>query len=472
MSNTLTPGDVRVGQLYIAGAADDDTTQSAALTFDERHGATVLVPYVRGESQFRSTEHWFGRSSTPPCVVFADDKGVVTLTGVRWQAQSGSKLVTGRLVADVAIFGQPTRIKNEYKVSTPRSSIDGLSGFSDFRPVKYEFPVPGEAAVTVSFDESEMCSWRSAGFTYTLKPHVTWSGTEGHQFQAQSTASLVTSKARGASPRDHLRAQWAIRDLLLLAHGKRLAWRSHHIIDDQFPLLTLDGKAHGPDPAETHFAGTLPEHSWPGLASLAFPALNVRTIGTRGLKKWTDLYSDELFRRAVQPAAEVINGAASFLEPQLMMLASSLDYFGYFRFRDRGKRRMHESILKCIDDLQLDWPEIGSRIGIASAITRMNNDLKHPDRERRPSSEELACVVRLATLIARAQPIDLLRVNADTTRAFLSSGEAHWVSEIFQQCGIRIADDGALLRVQTRPTVRSDRRLSQLRVAPNRGPLP
>lgn len=446
MPNTLSPGEVRVGQLFVAGARDEEPTQSAALIFDERHGATLLVPYVRGEPQFGATEKWFRSSSTPPCVVFADDKGVVTLLGVRWHAQSGSTMATGRLVATVAIFGQPTHIKDEYKVTKFRSSIDGLSGFSDFCPVRYEFPGPGEP-VTLSFDEGELRNWRSAGFTYTLKPHVTQSGTEGRQFEAQSTASLVTSKARGASPREHLRAQWAIRDLLLLAHGQKLAWRSHHVVDDQFPLLTLDGKAHGAEPAETHFAGTVREHSWPKPSStgLAFPALSLRSIGTRGLKKWTDLYSNELFRRAVQPAAEVINGAASFLEPQMMMLASSLDYFGYFRFGDRGKRRMHESILKCLDDLALDWPEIGSRGGIASAITQLNNDLKHPDRERRPSSEELTCMVTLATVIARAQPLDLLHTNAETRRSFLSSREARWATELFQQCGIRIADDGSLL---------------------------
>ncbi len=447
MSNTLSPGEVRVGQLYVAGVPDDEPTQSAALIFDERHGATLLVPYVRGESQFCATEKWFRSSSTPPCVVFADDKGVVTLVGVRWHAQAGSTMATGRLVAAVAIFGQPTHIKDDYKVTQLRSSLDGLSGFCDFRPVRYDFPGPGEP-VTLAFDESELRSWRSAGFTYTLKPHVTWSGTEGHQFEAQSTASLVTSNSRRASPREHLRAQWAIRDLLLLAHGQKLAWRSHHVIDDQFPLLTLDGKAHGPDPAETHFAGTLREHSWPQPSSigLAFPALNLRAIGTPGLRRWTNLYADELFRRAVQPAAEVINGAASFLEPQLMMLASSLDYFGYYRFRDQRRRPMHESILKCLDDTQLDWPEIGSRDGIASAITQLNNDLKHPDRERRPSSEELACMVTLATVIARAQPLDLLHTNAETRRSFLSSREARWATEIFQQCGIRITDNGSLLR--------------------------
>lgn len=52
--------------------------------------------------------------------------------------------------------------------------------------------------------------------------------------------------------------------------------------------------------------------------------MSLEVLGAHGVKKWTDLYADDRFRRAVQPIAEVLNGAATFLEPQLMMLASAL----------------------------------------------------------------------------------------------------------------------------------------------------
>lgn len=447
MPNSLVPGQVRVGQLLTSSADDGRPMLSAALTFDDRRGARLLVPYVKGVPQFDEAQEWFRTTSPPTSVIFADDEGVVTLVGVRWRGDSGGTMATGRLTADNAIFGQPRTLKSEYRVRTLRSTIDGLDGFTHFHPVKYEFPRRGEPAV-ITFDESETVTWRSAGFTYALKASSVWSGTEGRQFEARSVPVLTTSRSRGATPREHLRAQWAIRDLLLLAHGQKLSWRSHQVVDEQFPLFTLDGVAHGPEPAETHFAGTVGQHALPEPTSidLAFPALNLRSLGSRGLKRWTDMYADELFRRAVQPLAEVINGAATFLEPQLMMVASALDYFGYYRFGGGRGRPMHESIRKCLDDLDLDWPDIGSREGIARAIGRMNNDLKHPDRERRPESDELTCVVTLATVIARAQPFDLIGADPSARREFLASRDARWSTEVFELCGLRIRDDGSLVR--------------------------
>ncbi len=448
MPNTLTPGQVRVGQLFMSSADGGRPMLSAALTFDDRRGARLLVPYVAGNQQFDEARRWFRTMEPPPSMLFVDNEGVVTLLGVRWQGHSGANFVTGRLTADNAIFGQPRTLKAEYRVRSLQSTIDGLDGFTHFNPVKYEFPRRGEPAV-ISLDEGESVSWRSAGFTYTLRASVVWSGTEGRQFEAQSLPAISTSRSRRATLQEHLHAQRAVRDLLLLAHGQKLSWRSHRVVDEQFPLFTLDGVAHEPEPAETLFAGTVGEHALPVPPSinLAFPALNLRSVGRRGLKRWTDAYSLELFRRAVQPVAEVLNGAASFLEPQLMMLASALDYFGYYRFGDGRRRPMYESIQKCLDDPVLDWPRIGSPEGIARAIASINNDLKHPDRERKPESDELACVVTLAKVIARAQPFDLIGVGPHARRQFLESRDVRWAAEMFERCGISICDDGSLKRM-------------------------
>lgn len=447
MPNTLGPGRVRVGQLFLQECDPKHPVASAALTFDERRGARLLVPYVRGASEGAQPQRWFEQSSPPGVVAFADDEGVVVLVGVQSQGHSGHQFATGRLTAQTAIFGEPRTIKPEYRVRTMRSSIDGLDGFTHFHPVKYEFPRRGEPAV-VTFDESETVTWRSKGYTYELKAGAVWSGTEGRQFEAQSVPVLATSCHRGATPQEHLRAQWAIRDLLLLAHGEKLSWRSHHVVDDLFPAWTLDGATHGPAPAETHFAGTVSQHAHPLPSSidLAFPALSLRALGRRGLKRWTDLYADDLFRRAVQPVAEVINGAATYLEPQLMMLASALDYFGYYRFGDGRRRVMHESILKCLDAADLDWPEIGTREGIARAIGCLNNDLKHPDRESRPEGDALACVVNLAKVIARAQPFDLLGADPSARTDFVASRAVRWTTEMFARCDLRVRGDGSLAR--------------------------
>ncbi|EYR62091.1 hypothetical protein N866_11975 [Actinotalea ferrariae CF5-4] len=419
---------------------------AAALTADDRRGVSLLIPYVHGRPQFDQVRDWFRTASPPQSMLFADHDGVVTLLGVRLQGDAGHTMATGRLTADSVIFAEPRTLKPEYRIRTLRSTLDGLEGFTHFHPVTFDTPRPGEPTA-ITFDTSQTVTWRSAGFTYSLQANAVWSGTIGRQFEAQSVPVLSTSRSRGATPQEHLRAQWAVRDLLLLAHGRKLSWRSHHVLDDQFPLY-LGGTAHGPHAAQTQFHTTVEQHTAPEPSSidLAFPELNLKSAGAPALKRWTDRYADETFRRAVQPVAEVLNGAAKFLEPQLMMLASALDHFGYYRFNDQRRRPMHRSIKKCPDDLTIDWPTIGSRDGIARAIANLNNDLKHPDRERRPPIEELACVVELAKLIARAQPFDLIRADPAAQRAFLTSRDARRVIDMFDRSNLRIRDDGTLLR--------------------------
>lgn len=442
-------GQVRVGQIVDANVDDDRPLQSASLTFDERLGVQVLVPYVRGSAQFATADRWFNTTAPPRSLLFFDDLGVVTLTGVRWRGHSGGSLGTGRLGADVAVFGQPRELRDEYRIRTLRSGIDGLEGFADFRPVQYEFPRRGDPVV-VTFDHSETVTWESNGFAYTVTADATWTGSEGTWFEARSAPFISTTHPEGATPQEHLRAHWAVRDLLLFAHGRKLAWRSHRIVDEEFPLWTMDGAAHGPDPVPTQFSGTVAEHVLPepSSTSLAFPPLKLAALGASGLNRWTDLYSDDKFRRAVQPVAEVINGAATFLEPQLMMLAAALDYFGYYRFGDQVQRNMHLSIMKCLDDAELDWPTIGSHAGIASAITNLNNDLKHPDRERRPERGALASVAALARVMARAQIFDLLGVDPSLRKAFLASTDGRIPAETFKAYGLAIADDGTILQTR------------------------
>ena len=142
MTNTLGPGDVRVG--HIVDKEDDSPWQAATLTFDERPGATLLVPYVTGEEQFARTESWFHKQVPPESLVFVDNDGAVTLTGVHWRGDSGHHWSQGRLGADTVIFNRPRSIRPNYKVKDFLSTIDGLETFAAFRPVNYEIEQIGE----------------------------------------------------------------------------------------------------------------------------------------------------------------------------------------------------------------------------------------------------------------------------------------------------------------------------------------
>lgn len=128
-----------------------------------------------------------------------------------------------------------------------------------------------------------------------------------------------------------------------------------------------------------------------------------------------------------------------------MMLAISLDRFGYFRFGDRRRRPLFENIEKCMEAANIVWPTVGSPRGIAKAIANVNNDLKHPDREANPPSIQLLGLTALSRLIVRAQIFDLLGVDDRQRDALVTRGnDALNALRIFADGHITISDTGAI----------------------------
>ena len=215
-----------------------------------------------------------------------------------------------------------------------------------------------------------------------------WSATFGHSFDATSHAFLTSTRAKGETPEGFLLSQWPIRALLVLAFGTPLYWRDHSVLDDNFPTWMLSGQAREPSNVAVQLQRTAEdtEQPLPSAPDLVLPMFTLRDLGTPGLKRWYRLYDDDVFRRAVEPAVEVINGASRFREPQLIMAAMSLEAAGHYRDpQRRPKRRLEEQIQRCLAATGHDWSAIGTEMGIARAIAKTTNDLKHADRPNRPN---------------------------------------------------------------------------------------
>ncbi|MCI1788699.1 MAG: hypothetical protein LKI58_11690 [Actinomyces sp.] len=459
MTNTLSPGDVRVGRLF-DGVDDAVPDQAAALTFNEKHGAELTIPYYYEPDggpnpQYLKARKWFDidNSTLPKTLVFEDNKGHVTLAGTMFGGYSGLGRVVGTVKAQATIFERPRNYKDEYLVREFISNIDGLREFARFSPVQHEYEQSrgenGHYRTTVVLDANESVEWETGGFKYTVQSNVAWHGTPGRSFVIDdSNPYISTVSESGAAIADHFSAHWAVRVLLSLVFGHKLAWRSHKLRDDEFPLWMMDGSDRGAHSVEVQMYGTVAQHRdpVPKKNAFVFGLFRLGDIGADGMRKWTELYSDNVFKQAVQPAAEVINGASRFLEPQLMMLAISLDRFGYYRFNDKRRRPMCGHIVKCLEAAYLDWPEIGSRIGIAKAISSVNNDLKHPDRESYPDTDVLTGVKELAEVIARAQLFDLLGVDDKLRQQFVSGNDVRNAVGIFEHAKLTVTDEGEFVR--------------------------
>lgn len=466
MANTLEPGDVRVGHV-LEDYEQSDPIQSATLLFDDR-GGELKVAYLLESKEHDPEPHQFLRANAwfkfndgdlPKTLLFADNRGWVTMTDTRVTGTSMGNFPLGQIRARALIFNRPRTIQPEYSVRDFMSTIDGLEAFARFAPITFDMQPKdgGGHRVELIVDAAESVSWTAGGFVYSVHANVSWTGQDGRSFEIlDNRPYLQTTREGGATIYEHYRAQQPVRALLTLVHGAALSWRSHRLRDDEFPMWMLDGSDHGPSAVDVILEATVRQHraEEPDSSAFVFSAFRLHDLGADGLARWVDLYGDDDFRHAVEPAVEVINGATKFLEPQLMMLAISLDRFGYFRFGDGTRRAMHEHVQKCLEEAQLDWPEIGSRVGIAKAIANVNNDLKHPDRPEYPEIDELAGITRLAEVIARTQLFDLLGLDPILRTDFLASNDVRYAVQGFTAIGITVNEDGTFNHAGQQPVER------------------
>jgi hypothetical protein len=231
-----------------------------------------------------------------------------------------------------------------------------------------------------------------------------------------------------------------------------LAWRQHWVLDDQFPMWTIDGKSHGAHDVTVDLRRTIRERDSAPVdhADVALPMLNLRQLGPTRLRKWMELYADPVFRRAVEPSVEVMNGVSNFLEPQFMMLALGLDAMGHYR--DASRRRnvsIQKQIERCISACGLDVSRIGTARGIAQALANMNNEIKHPDRGHRPEYIELGLAVDLAKVIMRLQLLDLLNVKQSDRDQARRSRDVNFMFGAFAANDRRISNSGNFVAAST-----------------------
>jgi hypothetical protein len=223
-----------------------------------------------------------------------------------------------------------------------------------------------------------------------------------------------------------------------------MRWRRHVIRDEQFPIWYGDGSRGEPIGCEVHLRRTIEDFTLaePTRADVALPIFRLSQVKSAGLRKWLTLYEDPIFARAIEPAVEVINGMTRFLEPRMMMMTIALDSMGYYR--DPARRRnakLQTQVERCLDAANIDVPGIGSRSGIALAIARVNNDLKHPDRLSRPDPRELSLITEIATAIMRQQIVDLVGLQPKQ----ISTNSFNWVSGHFRANSATIDDDGHVI---------------------------
>ena len=444
MSNNLDPGQVRAG-LLIDGV-DGTPYQPCTLTHEVGDGPLLAVPFVRGDPQFDAPHSWFRDMAKPPAtLLFQDADGPVTLTGLRWRGHRGDPVSVGRLDARIAILAQPRQLQGEYRIRSVLSDIDGLHEFADFNSVSTDYEAnEGRLRVHVVVEAKDKIEVEHGNFTLAIRATAPWSVIAGSHFTARANAAIESTSQSGATIDDHIVAQWPVRALLILAFGTSLRWRGHQLRDDQFPLFMLSGDAREAEYVPLLYRRTLEDHQEPEPDRLALVQhmFRLNDLGAEGLHRWLRLYSDPVFRRAVEPAVEVLNGATRFVEPRLTMAVFALEAMGHFLDENRRAREpMHRHIVRCLDAASLDLSALGTPSQVASALANINNDAKHADRPIRPDGVEMGLAASLAMIILRLQLFELLDLDIGLRDRFLRLNPVRHAIEAFELNSVGIVDD-------------------------------
>lgn len=441
MPNDLEPGDARSGML-IQGFENAEYI-TCAVQYNVGKPPLVTVPYVEGRPEFEGLPHAFRGGSLPKSALYSDHQGPLTFTSLRWRGTNhGNPVSEMRFDSDVTFLGEPRELLDDYRVEEFTSYIDGLEQATNFRTVNTNSNTRTDSEpLTVSIEEIAPLTWSNGQVTYAVGVATPWSGTSGQSFTARTRVYLQTTVRGGVTVAEHLQAQWPIRALLVLLHGTRLSWREHRIRDDQFPLWMTNGPS-----SHREYVKVIPrrtvrdfEQPKPPFAAVALPLLYFEQLGPERLARWIELYHDPDIARAVEPSVEVINGMSNFLEPQLMMAILGLDAFGYVKLGPQ-RRDLWINIKACIDATGIDFSALGSNEVVAKALANTNNDLKHPDRRRRPDSIELGLAVDMAIAILRMQIFDLLHIEEDLARNARGSRDIEGAIQNFSRNGITVAE--------------------------------
>lgn len=120
MVGAVEPGQTRVGHL-VDGAATPH--QAATLIYEPRLGPLLSVPYIKGQDQFAHSVEWFDSQRPPEALLFSDDRGVVTLSGLRWRCHTGNAYRVGRLSPSATFHGCPRQLKDSYHLRAFTSQI-------------------------------------------------------------------------------------------------------------------------------------------------------------------------------------------------------------------------------------------------------------------------------------------------------------------------------------------------------------
>lgn len=413
MSSTLEKGLVRVG--YVTEDIEEGHYEPCVLQMED-DGVRARVPVLHKTQPNEHADRWHRSQTFPESLIYSDNEGTVVLHDTRWRGTKDG-MVGGSVEfdAEVTIFGQPQHWPVRKEVAEFRSRFDALEDFKFFPRVNTDWDhsaVGLTTTVEVSVGEQE--TWTFGGFTYFLDGTAPSTGIDGKSFSVETETWLRTTSENGATAQDHLTAQWPVRALISLVQGHGLYWREHMMQDPEF-----DHPA-GRMEHEVHLGRTIRERQQPTPKHNPQPLFRYDDLGPDGMVKWLTLMDHETFARAIDPAAGMLTDRPTFLEVRVLLEVMALDAMGQFHHGDRTFHTLHPNLMKCLDRSGIDLSPLGTHEDVATAISNLNNEVKHANRDR-PDGMALSLATDLLLALFRSQIFGVLDLPDALRVAFASN---------------------------------------------------
>lgn len=419
---SLTPGQSYVG-LLVDGVTD--TPYTAATLRMEARGPVVDVPYIRGDTtgQFTHVDEWFQTQTPPQNLILRTPDGVIGLYGIRWRGHSvRSGISLGQLAPAETVLGRYEGSLDEpFKVTEARSAVDGLRQWTQLYGITSDREIgdDGSEELVVRVTTGVESTWQQGEATMSLMSDWRTAAPEidPHSGLNISTHPVLVSKY--PNPRtlnEHLTEQRKVVHLLTLITGSPIHFRQHRVGDEQIVVRSVGATVLGHPKVEAISSHTVQDYAQPNPKKSALDKMLTRfsDVGEEGMVRWNEQY--EPWKKFVLPAVGNLGRSGSFMEDTIVSMSMSLEAAGKIIGERPGEDETYghrgpitaTQVYRCLDVIGVSWGEIGSNAGIARAIARIYNSIKHFNGGDYPDAAVSHLVSGIAKMIVRLMTLHLL----------------------------------------------------------------
>lgn len=462
MSEHLELGAV-VPALFIDGFPETPWVVGTLTLTDS--GVRVALPYVRKLDQFKTVNEWID-GETPPANLQVESMDLrMSLFGLRYSGHSqnlGQGTGLGLIDVEEAVM-QPRdgELQDPLLVEKVESEIDGLIEWSLLSSVTSSFSSMGEGrdyrnTFVYTVTTADGLAWKQGDVTLSIS--TSWDGDNNQGISVYDRGVLISTFDEPRAFKDHLAEQRKFVGFLSIMFGTPIAFRKHKIQDSRFTLKTMDGTVRGYPHVELISRQTIRDYATqkPSAAELRFPLINMPLLSPETLTKWGENY--ERWARFLLPAVGVLGMRDVIIENRAINSAMSLEAFakgivtsvaGESATYQNNRAVTATYIYRGLKNLGLNWEAIAvSEVGLARAIARNYNSIKHPGSQDFPDAFHTRTLTQISIGVNRLNALKLVASEEEYAKADVSSLFREAI-DVFRLNNLYIDGDG---RVIERPT--------------------